>query len=85
MFSIGYVHSADASEPLSIQGEIRKLLSKAKAPGILRLVFHDAGTFDMDDNLGIGLDSRDIKHGFKAACSPNRDLSVAHQQANHHN
>lgn len=32
---------------------MRKVLSKAKAAGVLRLVFHDAGTFDMDENSGI--------------------------------
>lgn len=32
---------------------MRKVLSKTKAAGVLRLVFHDAGTFDMDENSGI--------------------------------
>lgn len=32
--------------------EVRKVLSKGKAAGVLRLVFHDAGTFEMDDNSG---------------------------------
>lgn len=34
---------------------MRKVLSKGKAAGVLRLVFHDAGTFDVDDNTGIYL------------------------------
>ncbi|XP_058074428.1 putative L-ascorbate peroxidase 6 isoform X2 [Magnolia sinica] len=46
------LQGVDASESSTIQSEIRKVLSKAKAPGVLRLVFHDAGTFDMDENLG---------------------------------
>ena len=35
--------------------EIRKVLSKGKAAGVLRLVFHDAGTFEVDDNSGTSL------------------------------
>ncbi|KAB1204625.1 putative L-ascorbate peroxidase 6 [Morella rubra] len=38
------------SEYLVIKEELRKVLSKGKAAGVLRLVFHDAGTFDMDEN-----------------------------------
>lgn len=37
---------------LLLQAEIRKVLSKNKAPGVLRLVFHDAGTYDMDEGSG---------------------------------
>ncbi|GKD29170.1 G-type lectin S-receptor-like serine/threonine-protein kinase SD2-5 [Tanacetum coccineum] len=33
-----------------LQKEIRKVFSKGKAAGVLRLVFHDAGTYDMDDD-----------------------------------
>lgn len=36
-----------------IKEEVSKVLSKGKAAGVLRLVFHDAGTFDMDENSGI--------------------------------
>jgi L-ascorbate peroxidase len=36
-----------------LKEEVRKVLSKGKAAGVLRLVFHDAGTFDMDENSGI--------------------------------
>ncbi|XP_050365903.1 putative L-ascorbate peroxidase 6 [Argentina anserina] len=32
--------------------EIRKVVSKGKAAGVLRFVFHDAGTFQLDDNSG---------------------------------
>ena len=32
--------------------EIRKLVSMGKAIGVLRFVFHDAGTFQLDDNSG---------------------------------
>ena len=35
-----------------IKEEVSKVLSKGKAAGVLRLVFHDAGTFEMDDNTG---------------------------------
>ncbi|KAI3468023.1 hypothetical protein Pfo_024686 [Paulownia fortunei] len=35
-----------------LQEEIRKVLSKGKAAGLLRLVFHDAGTFDKGDKTG---------------------------------
>ncbi|XP_011622459.1 putative L-ascorbate peroxidase 6 isoform X1 [Amborella trichopoda] len=35
-----------------IRDELRKVMSKAKAAGLLRLVFHDAGTFDLDDDSG---------------------------------
>ena len=44
-----------AKEYLLIKEEVRKVLSKGKAAGVLRLVFHDAGTFDMDDNTGMHL------------------------------
>ena len=32
---------------------MRKVLSKSKAPGVLRLAFHDAGTFDVNDSSGL--------------------------------
>ncbi|KAL4592324.1 hypothetical protein LXL04_005315 [Taraxacum kok-saghyz] len=37
---------------LLLQEEIRKVLTKGKAAGVLRLVFHDAGTYDVNDNSG---------------------------------
>ncbi|CBI21045.3 hypothetical protein VitviT2T_004808 [Vitis vinifera] len=40
------------TEYLLMKEEVRKVLSKGKAAGVLRLVFHDAGTFEMDDNSG---------------------------------
>ncbi|KAF7830294.1 putative L-ascorbate peroxidase 6 [Senna tora] len=48
---------ANAVEPVTeeyllIKEEISKVLSKGKAAGVLRLVFHDAGTFEMDDSTG---------------------------------
>ncbi|MQM09850.1 hypothetical protein Taro_042726 [Colocasia esculenta] len=39
-------------ESLVVRTEVRKVLSKAKAAGVVRLAFHDAGTFSMDDNRG---------------------------------
>ncbi|ESQ53944.1 hypothetical protein EUTSA_v10025686mg [Eutrema salsugineum] len=35
-----------------MQNEIKKVVTKGKAAGVLRLVFHDAGTFELDDNTG---------------------------------
>ncbi|WCJ30296.1 ascorbate peroxidase 6 [Euphorbia peplus] len=35
-----------------MKAEVKKVVSKAKAAGVLRLVFHDAGTFEIDDNSG---------------------------------
>lgn len=48
--NVGRVDAGDS--PIILDG-IRQVLSKAKAPGVLRLVFHDAGTYDMDENSGI--------------------------------
>jgi L-ascorbate peroxidase len=39
-----------------IKEEVRKVVSKGKAAGVLRLVFHDAGTFEMDGNSGVYFD-----------------------------
>ena len=36
-----------------IQYELKKVLTKGKSAGVLRLAFHDAGTFDSSDNSGI--------------------------------
>ncbi|KAI8547464.1 hypothetical protein RHMOL_Rhmol07G0197800 [Rhododendron molle] len=33
-----------------VKEEVKKVLSKGKAAGVLRLVFHDAGTFEIEDN-----------------------------------
>ncbi|CAN4076404.1 unnamed protein product [Withania somnifera] len=41
-----------ADESFRLREEIRKVLSKGKAAGVLRLVFHDAGTFEIDENIG---------------------------------
>ncbi|MFS7898079.1 putative L-ascorbate peroxidase [Helianthus anomalus] len=43
---------AAADDLVLVQEEIRKVLSKSKAAGVLRLVFHDAGTYEMDDDSG---------------------------------
>lgn len=42
----------DLSETSLIIDEIRKVMTKIKAAGFLRLVFHDAGTFSLDDRSG---------------------------------
>ncbi|KAG6409487.1 hypothetical protein SASPL_127527 [Salvia splendens] len=44
--------AAAADETSLLQEEIRKVMTKNKAPGFLRLVFHDAGTFDEGDKTG---------------------------------
>ncbi|KAL8245082.1 hypothetical protein R6Q59_011340 [Mikania micrantha] len=45
--------NAYAADDLALlQGEIRKVLSKSRAAGVLRLVFHDAGTYEMGDDSG---------------------------------
>ncbi|KAL0407633.1 UNVERIFIED_CONTAM: putative L-ascorbate peroxidase 6 [Sesamum radiatum] len=44
--------AAAADEMSLLQEEIRRVLSKGKAAGLLRLVFHDAGTFDKGDGTG---------------------------------
>ncbi|XP_020101007.1 putative L-ascorbate peroxidase 6 isoform X7 [Ananas comosus] len=39
-------------EASAIRNGLRSVLSKGKAAGMLRLAFHDAGTFDIDGNSG---------------------------------
>ncbi|KAI3911811.1 hypothetical protein MKX01_038253 [Papaver californicum] len=48
------VHAAElvTDKTLIIREGVRKVMTKGKAAGILRLVFHDAGTFDMNDKSG---------------------------------
>ncbi|XP_044463469.1 putative L-ascorbate peroxidase 6 [Mangifera indica] len=41
-----------ASEYLLMKQVVSKVVSKGKAAGVLRLAFHDAGTFEMDENSG---------------------------------
>uniref|UniRef100_A0A2P2KQ21 Peroxidase n=2 Tax=Rhizophora mucronata TaxID=61149 RepID=A0A2P2KQ21_RHIMU len=43
---------SDTETYLLIKGEVRKAVPKTKAAGVLRLVFHDAGTFELDENSG---------------------------------
>lgn len=45
-------NSFAADESFRLREEIRKVLSKGKAAGVLRLVFHDAGTFEIDEKIG---------------------------------
>ncbi|XP_022131500.1 putative L-ascorbate peroxidase 6 isoform X2 [Momordica charantia] len=42
----------DKSEDERIREEVRKVVTKYNAAGLLRLVFHDAGTFETNDNSG---------------------------------
>ncbi|RZC62039.1 hypothetical protein C5167_023793 [Papaver somniferum] len=48
------VHAAESvtDKTLIIREGVRKVVTKGKAAGVLRLVFHDAGTFDMNDKSG---------------------------------
>ncbi|KAI3890252.1 hypothetical protein MKX03_021256 [Papaver bracteatum] len=48
------VHAAElvTDRTLVIRKGVRKVMTKGKAAGILRLVFHDAGTFDMNEKSG---------------------------------
>ncbi|KAF6156682.1 hypothetical protein GIB67_017818 [Kingdonia uniflora] len=50
-FFIGILRLVNSAYPI-IQEGMRKVLSKGKAAGLLRLVFHDAGTFDMNEKSG---------------------------------
>lgn len=44
---------AEAMEDyILLKEEVKKVLSKAKAAGVLRLAFHDAGTFEIDGTQG---------------------------------
>lgn len=47
----------DTFQTLTIRTEIRKVLTKLKSAGILRLVFHDAGTFDLKEKKGCSFSS----------------------------
>ncbi|TVT99146.1 hypothetical protein EJB05_55495 [Eragrostis curvula] len=54
-FVLPPINISRAAEPydgLIIQNGVRKFLTKGKAAGVLRLVFHDAGTFDIGDKSG---------------------------------
>uniref|UniRef100_A0A453RKP1 Peroxidase n=1 Tax=Aegilops tauschii subsp. strangulata TaxID=200361 RepID=A0A453RKP1_AEGTS len=44
--------AADSYDGSIIQNGVRNVLTKVKAAGVLRLVFHDAGTFDISDKSG---------------------------------
>ncbi|CAL9123353.1 unnamed protein product [Musa acuminata var. zebrina] len=44
--------AVDVGEASILQNGVRNFMSKAKAAGLLRLAFHDAGTFDLDDKSG---------------------------------
>uniref|UniRef100_A0A0D9X9X3 Plant heme peroxidase family profile domain-containing protein n=1 Tax=Leersia perrieri TaxID=77586 RepID=A0A0D9X9X3_9ORYZ len=54
-FILPHVNIASAAESIDgsvIQSGVRNVLSKVKAAGMLRLAFHDAGTFDIADKSG---------------------------------
>ncbi|KAJ0091080.1 hypothetical protein Patl1_12463 [Pistacia atlantica] len=48
------------SEYLLMKEAVTKVISKGKAAGVLRLAFHDAGTFEMDENSGIYVGGYDL-------------------------
>ena len=47
-----WIYSAESYDGSVIQNGVKNVLSKSKAAGVLRLVFHDAGTFDIGDKSG---------------------------------
>ncbi|KAG2579942.1 hypothetical protein PVAP13_6NG303600 [Panicum virgatum] len=54
-FLLPHVDVSSAAETYNesiIRSGVRTVLTKAKAAGVLRLVFHDAGTFDVSDKSG---------------------------------
>ncbi|XP_076951531.1 putative L-ascorbate peroxidase 6 [Bidens hawaiensis] len=61
-------YAAAADDLVLVQEEIRKVLSKSKSAGVLRLVFHDAGTYDtygksggMNGSISLELDRPENK------------------------
>jgi len=46
------LHRAEIYDASIIRSGVRNVLTKAKAAGVLRLVFHDAGTFEIGDKSG---------------------------------
>jgi len=54
-FLLPHVDVSSAAETYNesiIRSGVRNVLTKGKAAGVLRLVFHDAGTFDVSDKSG---------------------------------
>ncbi|TXG62167.1 hypothetical protein EZV62_013530 [Acer yangbiense] len=51
-FGAKAAESGGSNEYLVLKEEAAKVVSKGKAAGILRLAFHDAGTFEIDNNSG---------------------------------
>ncbi|KAL5783114.1 hypothetical protein ACOSP7_008143 [Xanthoceras sorbifolium] len=51
-FGANAAESGTSEYDLVIREEAAKVVSKGKAAGVLRLAFHDAGTFEMDNNSG---------------------------------
>lgn len=70
---------SSANEVSYLKEEIRMALSKGKAAGVLRLVFHDAGTFDINEKTGgmngsivleLGRpENKGLKKSVKASCA----------------
>ncbi|CAI0415120.1 unnamed protein product [Linum tenue] len=62
-YSLDGVKAAIAAESgesayLSVKEEVRKVVSKGKAAGVLRLAFHDAGTFEISGTSGTTFDCK---------------------------
>ncbi|KAL5850289.1 hypothetical protein ACOSQ4_008302 [Xanthoceras sorbifolium] len=51
-FGANAAESGTSEYDLVIREEAAKVVSEGKAAGVLRLAFHDAGTFEMDNNSG---------------------------------
>ncbi|CAO2173387.1 unnamed protein product [Urochloa humidicola] len=49
---VGISRATETYDTSIIRNGVRNVLTKAKAAGVLRLVFHDAGTFDVRDKSG---------------------------------
>ncbi|KAJ4707886.1 Ascorbate peroxidase [Melia azedarach] len=49
---VAKAEESGTSEYLRTKEAVTKVVSKGKAAGVLRLAFHDAGTFEMDENSG---------------------------------
>ncbi|KAF5943514.1 hypothetical protein HYC85_017591 [Camellia sinensis] len=65
-----------ADDYFLVKEEVRKVLSKGKAAGVLRLVFHDAGTFETDGNAG-GMNGSIILEKAKAEVDMKQSVSWA--------
>ncbi|CAI0416659.1 unnamed protein product [Linum tenue] len=57
-FKAAIAAESGESAYLSVKEEVRKVVSKGKAAGVLRLAFHDAGTFEISGTSGTTFDCK---------------------------